>query len=157
MAIQILKWIRGWRLDKFFSKDTENKDLLKEAAAHAVILLDKIRAVSESPTLEAIVAAIPGDWDSKIVNKVKEILPKVVDAITKNSACLEQPTFEGKLSCILSNIAADPDDIERASGWQKIASFITMEWAKATSDGKLDINDVFIAVADGWRVFVKKK
>lgn len=154
MAVHILKWIKGWRLDKIFVNKDES---LKSAVAHAVILLDKVRSLTESPTMEAILATIPGDWDAKLVEAVKNILPKVVDSLTTNSLCLDKPSFEEKLSCVLANIAGNPDETGRATAWHSIASFIAVEFKKVISDGRFDINDIFMLVADGYREFIVKK
>jgi hypothetical protein len=71
MGLDIIGWVKGWRLDKFFKKlfKGENTEELTNAAAHAVLLLEKIREASANPTIDEITARIPGDWDQALVAK----------------------------------------------------------------------------------------
>lgn len=151
--MNILGWIKGWRLDKFFKNLlTDNKEL-KDITAKAVLLVEKIKGYAENPTTDMIVAIIPGDWDAALVAKVKIIIPKVLKAFAKNSPCLDKATLGERVACLIGNIKQNPDAGERTKFFHELVGAIGV----ALSDGKFTLSDLFLFAETLYRFLFKKK
>jgi hypothetical protein len=125
MALHIAKWVKGWRLDKFFASLGNSKtrtQAINDIAAKSVFLVNKAKELSNNPTIDMVTAQIPGDWDDKIVAKVRAFLPKVLATVD------------------IQGTVANPDEIERGNVWRSLFARI----AGFLNEGQFDLNHIII-------------
>lgn len=154
MSLHIGKWIKGWRLDRFF-KDLfhgDNNAELKDITAKAVVLVEKIKEYASSPNADMVTAIIPGDWDDALKEKVKAVIPKVLEQVAKGSECFDQPSLGEKVACIVRNTTSNPDAGERTKFFHELAG----AFGVALSDGKFTLSDLFLILEPVYRLFKKK-
>lgn len=141
--MNILKWIKGWRLDKALKSiftDANNEEL-KDVATKAVILVNNFKNYVDHPGMNVVTALIPGDWDNATVNKVKKVLPVVINGLASAGPCIAQQSWGKKVECIVALVKVKEDN-EKAKFWHGLASSI----GAALSDGKLTISDLFLVI-----------
>ena len=147
LITNITKWVKGWRLDKFFKGfvdgDKQAAENLQMTVEKASLLVEKIKGYLKSPTGDIITSVIPGDWDNELRAKAIAFLEK----LTKNSAtaygCFDKTKTVGQqLSCVYEKIVALKDEDEVKSFWHKMGVMFT----KAFADGKLTFSDSVFAI-----------
>lgn len=153
----IIKFIKGWRLDKFFkgftNGDEQSAKDLQDTVEKASLLVNNIKNWIASPTGDMIVKVIPGDWDEALRVKAKAFIEKVIGNTAILTGCIDKPSVGEQLTCIFSKIVALNDEDEVKSLWHKIAVFAT----KVFSDGKLTFSDAILAAQLVYEMVIKKK
>lgn len=151
--MQIGKWIKGWRLDKFFNHLFSDNHVENDIAIQkAVELVERLKSFVDKPQIDIVTNLIPGNWDAALVSKVRYALPFVIGALVKGQICNDKPTLEEKLACVVA-LATTKSNDEKAKFWHSLAS----DFARILSDGKITISDAFILVEIAYRELVKNK
>ncbi len=128
----LLKWF-----GRIFKKgaDTVN-DLLPK-------VIDLVNNIKEFDTANPDVAdfftkIIPGDWDDNLKDKARDILPEVLTQFQGAQACMQLPTQEEQLTCIIKQLQSITNNNVQALFWGDLAALIT----HALADGKLSIEEI---------------
>lgn len=130
---EIGKWVKGWRLDKLFTKTEAGEISVQEAVTKATDFLTKVQTFINSPE-SSILAALLGDNYTSVVIKANVILPEIL-------ANLEGVKVLPDVAEKLENYKF-ADDPKR----NKIYHDIVTCAALIFSDGKLSISDAAIAL-----------
>lgn len=142
---QIVLWVKGvlgGLLDHF-----------KVSAKVAVDITTKLKAIVESEVLDIIVDLIPGELDNKILDKVREILPKVVKKVAIGSGIVSESDSNSEaIQKFIDHLRSlNPDG--RKAFWVTFAAELNV----ALSDGKLTFAEALILTQLTYTEFVKKK
>lgn len=141
MKIQIGKWIKGWRLDKWFKAIVNGDDKaaseLQMTVERVNELILKLRQWLNNP-VGAITVIIPGDWDDELKSKAEEFLDKVITNAAKFSECFKEGMSISDMAiCVFNKVISLGDEDELNSFWQRLAAL----GARILSDGKLTWSD----------------
>lgn len=159
MALDIIGWIKGWRLDKFVKKlfNGELDEELKRYGAYSVKLLAHMREVLQSPQAKNVTDFIPGDWDLKLADQLVVIIPKVIEDEIEVLGLLDKPTF-GERFAGLAEIISKKDELGRAKAWSGIAIRIAGSLFATFIGGKFDLNKLLILIPSLYlEIFGSKK
>lgn len=120
-------------IKKFFAKIPKP---LKDAIALAVIIVDKIKIVVDSPVADIITAIIPGDLDDKIKLALRAALPRILIDLRLANNCGSLTDPNEILKCALDTLKAVSGDIK-----SQILADLAVMIAQVASDGKLTWDD----------------
>lgn len=139
---EVGKWMRGWRLDKFFKKLFSN--LRKESKVLlpiVVSVVDKINKAIQSKAVDAANDIIKGDWDDKIVEKLRIGLPKLALKLKfyQNIVDIEDPIEQ--FNAFLATITFSSDE-ERDAFLHNIGALIL----QLISDGDFSWGDAVVVL-----------
>lgn len=153
--MDILKWIKGMHIERFFQHvlglTPEDQKFTDDAVKKAVYFVDKIKNFVNSPTVDVATNWFPGDWDNKAVAAGRDALNTILDGMLEGQECSSKPTLEEKLLCAVEKVV--PQGNSRAKFWHDLAS----DLARIFSDGKLTLSDGFILVEIAFRELLSKK
>lgn len=154
---EIAKWIKGWRLDKFFKGlvggDKKSGEDLQATVALAVQLVNNLKDYLRSPMGNLLTAVIPGDWDNELKAKAQQFIEKVANNSAIITDCTSLQTSGEQLICVYNKIVSLNDEDEEDSFWQKLGALAT----KVFADGRLSFGDAVLAAEFVYRLVVKKK
>lgn len=154
---EIAKWVKGWRLDKFFkglvNGDKKSAEELQATVAKAIELVNNVKAYLRSPMGDFVTAVIPGTWDSDLKAKAELFLTKVANSSASISDCVGMQTAGEQLVCSYNKIINVGDEAEEDNFWHKLGVFATMVFA----DGKITFGDAVVAAEFVYRLIVKEK
>lgn len=149
------KFIKGWRLDKFFKGlvggDKQSAKDLQTTVEQASTLVNNIKAYLASPVADIFTAVIPGDWDDKAKESAKVFIERITANSAKLTGCLEMGTVGEQLSCIYAKILNIGDEDETKSFWHKLGVLAT----KVFADGKLRFGDAVLAAQFVYEIITK--
>lgn len=128
------KWVRGWRLDKIFTSKKEEDIELRGAAEKAVMLVQKLKKYIDNPVTNLASMIIPGDWDSKTIETVREKLPGILADLRGIESTTDVATA-------LSDIKFSDDEAKN-----RFYHNLATAAARLLSDGKLSYGDAVVAV-----------
>lgn len=156
MRIDIIGWIKGWRLDKFLKGvaggDKEAADNLHDTTEKAVELVNNLKAYLQNPMGDFVTAVIPGDWDNDLKAKAELFITKIAGNASLITDCTNLSTAGEQLVCVYSKITGLNDEDEEDSFWHKLGVLAT----KVFADGKITFGDAVVAAEFIYRVIVKK-
>lgn len=128
------KWVRGWRLDKILTSKNEEDIELRSAAEKAVILVEKLKKYIDNPIADILSKIIPGDWDNKAIEKVRNTLPGIL-------ADLRGIETTTDVATAVSDLKFSDDDAKN-----RFYHNLATAAARVLSDGKLSYGDAVVAV-----------
>lgn len=165
MKIDVIGWVKGWRLDKFIKKlfQGEFNEEIKKVAGISVVYLQHLKEIANSPELKEVTDSIPGDFDDNIVIGLQEITPVVLDYALQAEGLLDNVldsklTFGEKLSLFLKAVAGKTET-DKAKQLNGFAVSIAVELAKkllGIPEGSV-INKILVAVPAIFIELFKKK
>ena len=135
MSLHIWKWIKGWRLDKLFTKDTPPlPDIsVKDATTKAVDFLTKVQTFINSSAVGFLEALLPGEWQA-VVDSAKSILSQIISDLSTISTIPD-------IATTLDKYRFAEDDNRN-----KLYHDIVTSVAYIFSDGKLSLNDAAVVL-----------
>lgn len=131
--LRIGHWIRGWRLDKFFTRLFNGiSEEAQKLIPVVIAITNGVKEVINSPIPDIATKLIPGTWDDKLLEKVREKLPQLIIAldIANVTANIEDPLQRANAVLALFKFSSDE---EKNDFYHKI-SYRLLEYM---SDGNL--------------------
>jgi hypothetical protein len=133
MPLRIGKWIRGWRLDKFFNRIFGSvNDFAKELAPVAIGVVQCVKKFVDSPIADVITSIIPGNIDDRLKEKLRAILPDVIIKMQLVDTIANIEDRNEQLKAILEKLKLSSDEAQNVF-YHGLASLIL----EKLSDGKL--------------------
>lgn len=125
--------------------------LLQQHISTAVITVENLKQLADSPSLDVITAIIPGNVDDKIKEKLRDYLPVLLDQLRVYETCNKLDPDQ-KLQCIVRQINLSTNNIKNHL-YHGLASLII----QTLSDGKLSFGDCIVLSEYYYNNFVKLK
>ena len=125
--------------------------LLQQHISTAVITVENLKQLADSPSLDVITAIIPGNVDDKIKEKLRDYLPVLLDQLRVYETCNKLDPDQ-KLQCIVRQINLSTNNIKNHL-YHGLASLII----QTLSDGKLSFSDCIVLSEYYYNNFVKSK
>jgi hypothetical protein len=115
-------------------------DQFRTHAEVAVKMTANIKKIVESPIGDTIVTLIPGDIDNKILAKLRQVLPQVLERmLILSNIVKENDTNTDVIESIISHLKnLHPE--ARVSFWVLFSA----ELNRALSDGKIEMAEAFV-------------
>lgn len=120
----LFRWI-----DNLFSS---LKKLANKFIVPSVEFVEAISRAVDSPAVPLLTALIPGHWDEFLIQKVKAVLPGILQTLKISNDCLQLENPEEVIQCAIKNLKTYTDD-GRAANYHNIAAMLSV----ALSDKKL--------------------
>lgn len=120
------------------------KSLPKEAknAIHiGVVVVDKIKTWVDSGAADVLTAIIPGDLDDKIKDKLREVLPKILQELKLADTCGSLTDPQQITTCAIATLQKIGDDFISDGAKKRFYDSIAVLIAAVVSDGKLTVSD----------------
>lgn len=133
MSFHLLKFVKGWRLDKLFSHPTTVDIPVKNASLQAILFLKKVEGFINSPD-SSLLASLFGDNYNSLVVSAQVIIPEII-------ANLYSITTLPDIADSLQQFKFSDDPKK-----DKIYHDIVTSAAHIFSDGRLSINDAAAAL-----------
>jgi len=108
------------------------KALAEKFVKPSVLVVENLKLLVESPLAPVITGLIPGTWDDKIVAKLRQHLPRILQVLKISEECLKLTKFEDIVLCAITKLKEyDPE--ARAANYHNIATMLSV----ALSDRKI--------------------
>lgn len=108
------------------------KSLAEKFVKPSVIVVENIKLLVESPLAPIVTSLIPGTWDDKIVAKLKQHLPRILQILKISEECLKLTKFEDIVLCAINKLKEYTPEA-RAANYHSIAALLSVSLA----DGKI--------------------
>lgn len=152
MAIKIGKWVKGWRLDKFFRRIFNGiSDEAKQLIPEIINFVEKVKEVIDSPIPDILTALTPTTVDEAVLAKLREWLPKFLMQldIANATANITDPLERANAILRLFKFS----DEEMKNDFYHQLAYRALEFC---SDGNLTRREVII-LAEMWYQYQHKK
>lgn len=90
----------------------------------ALHFVEGLKAVVDNPAMDFLTAAIPGNLDDKIVQALRDNLPKVIDILDLEIACKDVTDPAAKIQCYIDYLRGLSPEVRNAL-YHKTASLLT--------------------------------
>jgi len=97
---------------------------IKKAVIPSIQIVDGLKWLVNSPTIPFITAIIPGHFDDLLVEKAKEVLPKVLKILRITDECISLENPDEVLKCIVSKLKTF-DDESKAVAYHNVATLLS--------------------------------
>lgn len=108
------------------------KALAEKFVKPSVIVVENLKKAVESPLAPVITAIIPGTWDDKIVEKLKQHLPRILQILKISEECLKLTKAEDIILCAINKLKEYSPEA-RSANYHSIAALLSV----ALSDKKI--------------------
>jgi len=139
MSFNPLKWIKGWRLDKFFDGISHKlSDAAKQAIETGTKIVDAVKTIDTShpEILDVLTGIVPGTFDDNIKTKLRTELPKILQGLQLANACENETDPTAIVQCALKALQEVSPEFKK-DFWDSLAVHISV----VVADGQLDWHD----------------
>lgn len=119
---------------------SKGKTIVKDLMPKVIELVNNIKEfdTSNPDVADFITKIIPGTWDDALKEKARELVPILLIQFKATQACLDKPTDDETLACVVSQLQSVVNPDIKALNWGSLTALIT----HALSDGKLSIEEI---------------
>lgn len=101
------------------------KALAEKFVKPSVVIVENIKTAVESPVAPIITAIIPGTWDDRIVAKLRQHLPRILQILKISDECLKLTKAEDIILCAVNKLREyEPE--ARAANYHTIAALLSV-------------------------------
>lgn len=133
------RWFSGF-LKWFGIIADKGKDILEDLMPKVIELVNNIKEFDTAiPEIgDFMTKIIPGDWDDKLKEKAREVIPSLLVAFKAGQSCLEKDTNDEVLICITNVLQSETNINVKILQWGDLAALIT----HSLSDKELSIEEL---------------